>query len=181
MELASQQTLQVSQADAWAALNDISLLQQCIPGCESINPIGENQYEVMVMAAVGPVKAKFKGKLKLENLQPPHSYTLQFEGQGGAAGHGKGSAEVMLAPISAHVTQLNYKAKASVGGKIAQIGSRLVDMAAQKMAGEFFAAFTVKLEERHPRPAEAAPAPAPAAPQGFFAKLVAAIKRLLGG
>ena len=133
------------------------------------------------MAAVGPVKAKFKGKLKLENLQPPHSYTLQFEGQGGAAGHGKGSAEVSLTPVSEQVTQLTYKAKASVGGKLAQIGSRLVDMAAQKMAGEFFAAFTAKLEERHAKPVEAAPAPAAAAPAGFFARLVAAIKRLFGG
>jgi uncharacterized protein len=181
MELASQQTLHASQTQAWEALNDIDLLKQCIPGCEAINPTGENQYEVLVTAAIGPVKAKFKGKLKLENLQPPHSYTLQFEGQGGAAGHGKGSAEVTLTPISGHATQLSYKAKASVGGKIAQIGSRLVDMAAQKMAGEFFAAFSAKLEERHPRPADAAPAPAPAAPQGFFAKLVAAIKRLFGG
>ncbi len=92
MELASQQTLHATQAQAWEALNDIELLKQCIPGCEAINPTGENQYEVLVTAAIGPVKAKFKGKLKLENLQPPHSYTLQFEGQGGAAGHGKGSA-----------------------------------------------------------------------------------------
>ena len=84
MQLTNQQTLPVGQAQAWEALNDISLLQSAIPGCESITATGENQYEVLVTAAVGPVKAKFKGKLRLENLQPPTSYTLAFEGQGGA-------------------------------------------------------------------------------------------------
>lgn len=148
MELSSEQSLPVSQADAWAALNDIALLQSCIPGCESISPVGENHYEVLVTAAVGPVKAKFKGKLRIENLQPPQSYTLQFEGQGGAAGHAKGSAEVRLSAVSEHETLLSYAAKAQVGGRIAQIGSRLVDMAAQKMAGEFFAAFRERLLER---------------------------------
>ena len=151
MELASAQTLPVSQADAWSALNDIALLQSCIPGCESITPVGDNQYEILVTAAVGPVKAKFKGKLRLENLQPPQSYTLQFEGQGGAAGHAKGSAEVSLSAVSDRETQLTYSAKAQVGGRIAQIGSRLVDMAAQKMAGEFFAAFGERLSERFPQ------------------------------
>ena len=178
MELASQQTLPVSQADAWAALNDIALLQSCIPGCESITPTGDNQYEVLVTAAVGPVKAKFKGKLRLDNLQPPQSYTLQFEGQGGAAGHAKGSAEVTLSAASTQETLLSYTAKAQVGGRIAQIGSRLVDMAAQKMAGDFFTAFSERLKERFP--AAAAPVPAVASAGSWWGRLWAAIRRWFG-
>lgn len=180
MELTSQQLLPVAQAQAWEALNDIDLLKQCIPGCESISPTGEHQYELLITAAIGPVKAKFKGKLQLENLQPPASYTLRFEGQGGAAGHGKGTAEVRLEPTGPATTTLHYTAKATVGGKIAQLGSRLVDMAAQKMAGEFFETFNQTLQERFP------PAPVPAvvqapAPQGLVARLLAWLKRLFGG
>ena len=179
MELTSTQTLPVSQAEAWQALNDIALLQACIPGCEGISAIGENEYEVLVTAAVGPVKAKFKGKLRLENLQPPNSYTLKFEGQGGPAGHGKGSAEVRLEATAPRVTTLHYTANASVGGKLAQIGSRLVDMAAQKMAGEFFASFEQQLREKYPEAAIAAPV-APAAP-GLVARVLAWLRRLFGG
>ena len=178
MQLTNQQTLPVSQAQAWEALNDISLLQQAIPGCEGITPIGEHQYEVLVTAAIGPVKAKFKGKLQLENLQAPTSYTLRFEGQGGAAGHGKGTAEVKLEATGPRETVLHYTAHATVGGKIAQIGSRLVDMAAQKMATEFFETFNTKLQERYAVMAEA---PAPAAPQGLVARLLAWLKKLFGG
>ena len=132
MQLTSQQALPVNQAQAWEALNDITLLQAAIPGCEGITPTGDNQYEVLVLAAIGPVKAKFKGKLQLENMQPPTSYTLRFEGQGGPAGHGKGTADIRLEPNRPHETVLHYTANASVGGKIAQIGSRLVDAAARR-------------------------------------------------
>ena len=127
----------------------MSLLQASIPGCESITPTGDNQYDVAIMAAVGPVKARFKGKLRLQDLQPPTSYTMHFEGQGGPAGHGKGSAQVRLESVGARETVLHYSANASVGGKLAQIGSRLVDMAAQKMANDFFATFNAKLSERY--------------------------------
>lgn len=178
MELTSQQTLPVSQQQAWEALNDVTLLQASIPGCESITPTGDNQYEVAILAAVGPVKARFKGKLRLTDLQPPTSYTMHFEGQGGAAGHGKGSAQVRLEPVNARETLLHYSAQASVGGKIAQIGSRLVDMAAQKMANDFFATFNARLAERYG--AAAAPA-ASAAPAGLLARLAAFFKRLFGG
>jgi carbon monoxide dehydrogenase subunit G len=178
MQLTNTQTLPVGQAQAWEALNDIALLQSAIPGCESITPTGDNQYEALVTASVGPVKAKFKGKLRLENLQPPTSYTLAFEGQGGAAGHGKGHAEIRLEAVSPRETILHYTAHASVGGKLAQIGSRLVDMAAQKMATEFFEAFNAKLQERY----QVAPeAPAVAAPQGLLARLLAWVRRLFGG
>jgi carbon monoxide dehydrogenase subunit G len=179
MQLTSQQTLPVGPALAWEALNDITLLQQAIPGCEGITPTGENRYEVTVMAVVGPVKAKFKGKLQLENLQAPNSYTLRFEGQGGAAGHGKGHADIRLEGAGPNQTLLHYSATASVGGKMAQIGSRLVDMAAQKMATEFFEAFNQALQERYGVAAvepiaEAAPA------DGLFARFLAWLRKLFG-
>ena len=183
MQLTNQQTLPVGQAQAWEALNDITLLQQAIPGCEGINPTGENQYEVVVMAAIGPVKAKFKGKLQLENLQPPTSYTLRFEGQGGAAGHGKGHADIRLESTGAQTTVLHYSAQASVGGKIAQIGSRLVDMAAQKMATEFFEAFNKALQERYGVSAAPAATGGEAGPggSGLLARLLAWLRRLFKG
>ena len=181
MELTSQQTLPVAQAQAWEALNDISLLKECIPGCDGITATGEHQYEVLITAAIGPVKAKFKGRLQLENLQPPDSYTLRFDGQGGAAGHGKGTAEVRLEPTGPRSTVLHYTAHATVGGKIAQLGSRLVDMAAQKMATDFFTTFNTKLQARY----QVAPEPLPAVlappPQGIVARLLAWLKRLFGG
>ncbi|HSI60232.1 MAG TPA: carbon monoxide dehydrogenase subunit G [Ideonella sp.] len=183
MELSNQQTLPVSQAIAWEALNDITMLQAAIPGCESITPSEPNQYEVVVMAAVGPVKAKFKGKLKLSDIVAPTSYVINFDGQGGAAGHGKGSATVSLAADGPDQTTLSYTAKAQVGGKIAQIGSRLVDMAAQKMANEFFNNFTQALQDKYGKPAEPAAAePEPEAPPASAAaRLLAWFKKLFGG
>lgn len=180
MELNSTQSLPVDQAKAWAALNDIELLRSAIPGCETITAAGENEYEVFVTAAVGPVKARFKGKLRLADIVAPVSYTLYFEGQGGAAGHGKGQAAIRLEPQGPAQTLLHYTAKASVGGRLAQVGSRLVDMAAQKMAGEFFEAFSARLVERYGvlAPAEAA---APATPPGLLARLVAWLRGLFGG
>jgi carbon monoxide dehydrogenase subunit G len=175
MQLSNTQTLPVGQAQAWQALNDITLLQSAIPGCESITATGENQYEAVVTASVGPVKAKFKGKLRLEDLQAPTSYKLVFEGQGGAAGHGKGHAEIRLEAVTERETLLHYTAHASVGGKLAQIGSRLVDMAAQKMATEFFESFNARLQERY------AVAPVAAPPSGLLARLAAWFRRLFGG
>jgi carbon monoxide dehydrogenase subunit G len=161
MQLTSQQTLPVSQTAAWEALNDMSILQACIPGCESLKAVGQDRYEVIVMAAVGPVKARFKGQLSLSDLQPPQSYRIDFEGQGGPAGHGKGSAQVRLESDGASTT-LHYSATAAVGGKIAQIGQRLVDMAAQRMASEFFSQFDARLRELHPAPAAPAAMEQPA-------------------
>ncbi len=128
------------------------------------------------------MRAKFKGKLKLEDLVPPTSYTLRFEGQGGAAGHGKGHAEIRLESTGPRETVLHYTAHASVGGKMAQIGSRLVDMAAQKMATEFFEAFNARLQERFPPVVVVAPAPTPeaAAPQGLLARIAAWLRGLFG-
>lgn len=168
MNLTGQETLPVSQLQAWAALNDAELLKASISGCDSLTLIGEHEYEALMTVAVGPLKAKFKGRLKLSELQPPHSYCLMFEGHGGAAGHGKGTAQVRLEPQGATQTLLHYELQATVGGKIAQIGSRLVDMAAQKMAAEFFAAFNTALQQRD---AAAAPA-ATAAPKSRWQALL---------
>lgn len=174
MQLTGQETLPVTQAQAWAALNDIELLKSSIAGCESLTPIGTDgsgEYEALLSVSIGPVKAKFKGKLKLSDLQPPSSYQLAFEGSGGAAGHGKGTAQVRLETLGPAQTLLHYTVVASVGGKIAQIGSRLVDMAAQKMAGDFFKAFNAALQERHAvAPAETVPVEPPKT----------ALQRLLG-
>ena len=180
MELTNQQTLPVTQAQAWEALNDVTLRQAAIPGCDGFTPTGEHQYEVLITAAIGPVKARFKGKLQLEDLQPPTAYRLRFEGQGGAAGHGKGTATVRLEATGPHTTVLHYTAHATVGGKIAQLGSRLVDMAAQKMATEFFETFNAKLQERYAVVVVPEVLAAPA-PQGLLARIGAWFRRRFGG
>lgn len=182
MDITSQQALPVSQAIAWEALNDIAMLQAAIPGCESITPTEPDHYDVAITAAIGPVKAKFKGKLRIEDKQAPTGYSIHFEGQGGAAGHGKGHASVKLEATGPHQTMLHYTAHATVGGKIAQLGSRLVDMAAQKMAADFFGNFNAALEAKYPPPVVPdAPAAAPARSGGLFSGLLAWLKRLFGG
>ncbi|MFX1684985.1 CoxG family protein [Paraburkholderia sp. A1RO-5L] len=145
MELSESHTLPVPQQHAWEALNDTAILKVCIPGCESIDADGENAYAVALTAAIGPVKARFKGRMQLADIEAPRSYTIQFEGQGGAAGFGKGDARVTLEPAGEDATTLSYTASAQVGGKLAQIGSRLVDGAARKIAAEFFKRFTEQL------------------------------------
>jgi uncharacterized protein len=152
MEMKGEQLVPAPQADTWAALNDPEILKACIPGCESIERVTDTQYAVLMTARVGPVAAKFKGKLTLSDLKPPQSYSIAFEGQGGVAGFGKGSAQVRLAS-EGEATRLSYQVKASVGGKLAQIGSRLVDAAARKLADDFFTAFNDKVASLHGGPA----------------------------
>ena len=144
MEMTGEQLITVPQAEVWRGLNDPEVLKACIAGCESIEKVSDNEYKVSMVAAVGPVKAKFSGKLLLADLNPPNSYSLSFEGSGGAAGFGKGGAQVSLKSESAG-TRLSYSAKANVGGKLAQVGSRLIDGVARKMADDFFVAFNEKL------------------------------------
>ena len=153
----------------WEALNDPEVLKACIPGCDSIEKLSDTEYKVAMTAAVGPVKAKFSGKLQLSDLNPPNSYSLAFEGSGGAAGFGKGGAHVTLAP-EAGGTKLSYTAKATVGGKLAQVGSRLVDAASRKMADDFFTRFNDTLA-----PPAAAAAAAPKKPIPHWVWVVAAI------
>jgi len=144
MEMTGEQLIPASQQDTWNALNDPEILKACVPGCEAIDPVAQNEFQVAMVARVGPVSAKFKGKLSLSDLDPPNSYSIAFEGQGGAAGFGKGSARVTLAAQDGG-TRLGYTVNASVGGKLAQIGSRLVDAAARKIADDFFKAFNDKV------------------------------------
>jgi uncharacterized protein len=158
MEMSGEQQIALPQARVWAGLNDPEVLKASIPGCESIERVSDTEYKVAITAAVGPVKAKFNGKLLLSDVNPPTSYRLAFEGSGGAAGFGKGGAQVSLAPDGAG-TRLSYVANAQVGGKLAQVGSRLIDGVAKKMANDFFQRFNEKL-------AGPAPAPAPAATGG---------------
>jgi carbon monoxide dehydrogenase subunit G len=147
MELTETHVLPVPQTRAWEALNDTAILKACIPGCDSIEADGENAYAVGMTAAVGPVKARFKGRMQLTDIDAPHTYTIVFEGQGGAAGFSKGNAKVNLEPgDEADTTKLTYSANAQVGGKLAQIGSRLVDGAARKIAAEFFKRFGAQLQ-----------------------------------
>jgi carbon monoxide dehydrogenase subunit G len=145
MELTESYTLPVSRQRAWEALNDTAILRASIPGCDNIEPDGENAYALSMSASVGPVKARFKGRMLLTDIDAPHTYTIVFEGQGGAAGFGKGNAHVTLEADGDESTKLSYTAKAQVGGKLAQIGSRLVDGAARKIAGEFFKRFSAQV------------------------------------
>jgi carbon monoxide dehydrogenase subunit G len=140
MEMTGEQLIPASQEQVWRGLNDPEILKQCIAGCEAIEKVSDNEFKVALMAAVGPVKARFTGKLLLQDLNPPNSYSIAFEGSGGAAGFGKGGAQVALTPEGAS-TKLKFSAKATVGGKLAQIGSRLVDGVARKMADDFFVKF----------------------------------------
>ena len=146
--MTGEQLIPASQQDVWEALNDPDVLKACVPGCESITLVNPNEYQVLMTARVGPVSAKFRGRLSLSDIKPPHSYSLAFEGQGGAAGFAKGGAQVKLVP-QGEQTRLIYDVKANVGGKLAQIGSRLVDAAARKVADDFFRNFNQKVGELH--------------------------------
>lgn len=160
MDMSGSHRIEASREAVWAALNDPDILRQCIPGCEEVVRQSDTEMTAKVVAKVGPVSAKFAGKVTLSDLDPPNGYTIAGEGSGGAAGFGKGGATVALSD-DGDATLLTYTAKAQVGGKLAQIGSRLVDATARKMAEEFFARFTQIVG---PAPVEAAPAdPAPAA------------------
>jgi carbon monoxide dehydrogenase subunit G len=126
----------------WNALNDPAVLKECLPGCQSFDPSGENTFDVVLIAKVGPVKATFKGEVTLSDVKPPESYRISGSGKGGVAGFAKGGAEVHLESVEGSaITMMSYQVTASVGGKLAQIGSRLVTGAARKMANDFFTGF----------------------------------------
>lgn len=141
MEMTGEQLIPADRQKVWDGLNDPEVLKQCIPGCQTLERTGDDGFEATVQAKVGPVKAKFKGAVTLSNIDAPNSYTISGEGKGGAAGFAKGSADVSLED-AADGTLLKYKVTANVGGKLAQIGSRLIDSTAKKMAGDFFQEFS---------------------------------------
>lgn len=145
MELQGERLIPASVDATWQALNDPEVLKACITGCESLERTGDDAFTALVAVRVGPVSARFKGNLKMTDVKPPHSYTINFDGQGGVAGFGKGSADVALTPEGAQ-TRLKFAARAQVGGKLAQIGSRLIDGAAAKIADDFFSAFEAHLQ-----------------------------------
>jgi carbon monoxide dehydrogenase subunit G len=140
MEMISEQLIEMSRDTVWAALNDTTILQQAMPGCESFDATGENTFEARLVTKIGPVKAKFKFDVELSDLDPPNGYTISGAGQGGAVGFAKGSASVSLTEQDG-ATLLAYNVQANVGGKLAQLGARLIDGVAKKMADEFFENF----------------------------------------
>ena len=156
MQLQGERLIPADLQRTWAALNDPAILKVCISGCESLERTGENAFQALVAVKVGPVSAKFKGNLKMTDVKAPNSYTINFDGQGGVAGFGKGSADVSLL-AEGDSTRLRYDAKAQVGGKMAQIGSRLIDATAGKLTEDFFRCFEERLRPAHAEPDEAAP------------------------
>jgi uncharacterized protein len=157
MELSGERIIPASVNATWAALNDPEILKACIAGCESLERVGDDGFVAVVAMKIGPVSARFKGSLKLTNVNPPTSYTINFDGQGGVAGFGKGSADVALTAVDAASTRLTYQARATVGGKMAQIGSRLIDATAGKITDDFFKAFEAQLQARAPAGAATTP------------------------
>ena len=160
MEMKGSRVVPTDVDTTWRALNDPEVLRACIPGCESIDRVSDSEYRVAMTARVGPVSAKFTGRLLLADIVAPRSYTLKFEGQGGAAGFANGTAKVELSRVDGG-TRIDYVVNAQVGGKLAQIGSRLIDGAAAKVADDFFSRFVERAGGSPPSPAEAAAAPPP--------------------
>jgi carbon monoxide dehydrogenase subunit G len=161
MEMTGERRIPAPRQQVWEALNDPEALRAAIPGCESVERLGEDQFQARVAVKLGPMAAKFGGKVKLENLNPPASYTISGEGNGGAMGFAKGGADVALEEISAAETLLKYNVKAQVGGKMAQLGARLIDSTAKQMADQFFDRFAANLSPAPELAATAAPGPGP--------------------
>jgi uncharacterized protein len=167
MDMTGEYRIPAPRQRVWEALNDPEVLKAAIPGCEELNKLSDTELEARVKAKVGPVSATFNGRVTLNDLNPPESYRIAGEGKGGAAGYAKGGAEVSLAEDGAGTTVLRYQAKADVGGKLAQIGSRLIQGTAKKMADDFFGRFTSIVGERYAgeqAPATVAAAPPPVPP-----------------
>jgi carbon monoxide dehydrogenase subunit G len=179
MEMSGEYRIQAPREAVWAALNDPEVLRASLPGCEEVTKESDTAFAAKVQAKVGPVKARFSGKMTLSDIDPPNGYRLSGEGQGGAAGFARGDADVRL-EADGDTTVLRYTVNAHVGGKLAQIGSRLIDGTAKKLAGEFFGKFAETVEAAQGAPAEAAvaeaaaptaPAPPQPAPAGLSPRI----------
>ncbi|MFZ9734307.1 MAG: CoxG family protein [Burkholderiaceae bacterium] len=166
MQMQGSRQLAANAEQAWQALNDPEILKACIPGCDRFEAQGEGVYGLGVSIKIGPVSAKFSGKVTLDQVNPPVSYVLHFEAQGGVAGFGKGSSSVKLEPNPEGVL-LVYEVSSQVGGKLAQVGQRLIDAAAKSLAEDFFKRFEAALADRLGKASEAGGAQAqpPAAEQ----------------
>jgi uncharacterized protein len=145
MDMTGQERIEAPVAEVWRALNDPDMLRRCIPGCEMLNRQSDQQMAATVVLKIGPIKARFAGEVELTNLVPLRSYTISGEGKGGIAGFAKGGADVLLAEDGPKATMLSYSVKADVGGKIAQLGNRLIDSTARKLATQFFSALRDEL------------------------------------
>jgi carbon monoxide dehydrogenase subunit G len=165
MDMQGNRSLAITQQQAWDALNDPAVLKACIPGCDKVEATGENQYAVGMAVKIGPVAAKFAGKILLSDIVAPESYKINFEGQGGMAGFGKGTAEVRLTSNGTGC-ELDYTVHATVGGKVAQLGQRLIDGTARSMAEDFFKRFDEAMQQAHPEAYAARDAAAKAAAAG---------------
>jgi carbon monoxide dehydrogenase subunit G len=145
MNMSGEFVLPADKATVWARLNDPATLQASIPGCESLEKLSDTDFQAVVKVKIGPVSARFNGKVHLTDIKAPDSYRIAGEGEGGVAGFAKGGASVRLADGDGG-TKLSYDVDAQVGGKIAQLGARLIDGSARKLAGEFFANFAKALQ-----------------------------------
>lgn len=141
MQMNDSQTIPASRETVWAALNDPDVLKQCIPGCQELEMTSPTEMTAKVVIKVGPVKASFGGKVTLSDLDPPNGYKITGEGSGGVAGFAKGGAAIQLEAVGETETILHYQVDSQIGGKLAQLGGRLIDATAKKLAGEFFTKF----------------------------------------
>jgi carbon monoxide dehydrogenase subunit G len=165
MEIIGQQIIAAPRDAVWRALNDPAILKQCLPGCESVEQTSPEEFHVVIKATIGPLRARFAGVLRMADVKAPQSCVMHFEGQGGVVGFGKGTSSVSLREIP-EGTELSYKSQAQVGGKLAQVGSRLIDSVAKKMADDFFKALRQQLApSAEPKPATVPGKTAQAAPE----------------
>ncbi|WP_163270430.1 CoxG family protein [Chelativorans alearense] len=145
MIIEGEERIEAPVETVWRALNDPDVLKDCIPGCEELEKSSDTEFAATVSLKIGPIKARFNGAVELTNLNPPHSYTISGEGKGGVAGFAKGGADVSLKEDGLDATILTYQAKADVGGKMAQLGSRLIQSTSKKLAGQFFSNFNARV------------------------------------
>jgi carbon monoxide dehydrogenase subunit G len=164
MDMTGERRIPAPRAIVWQALNDPAVLKDSIPGCEHIEKISDTEMTARVAVRIGPMNARFAGKVQLSDLDPPNGYTISGEGQGGVAGFAKGVATVRLAEDGPGATLMTYDVKAQVGGKMAQLGARLIDSTARSMADQFFDRFAARVAGLPPRTEAAEAAPVPAGP-----------------
>ncbi len=163
MDMTGERRIPAPRQTVWEALNDPDVLKASIPGCESLEKLADDQMKATAAVKVGPISARFTGKVQLTDIDPPNGYRISGEGQGGVAGFAKGGADVALTDDGAD-TLLRYQVNAQVGGKLAQLGGRLIDATAKQMADAFFDRFSKQVQAMSPAPADAAAAPATAEP-----------------
>lgn len=169
MEMTGERQIAAPRQRVWEALNNPEVLKASIPGCDSVERTGDDSFEAKVSVKLGPMSAKFGGKVQLTNINPPASYTISGEGSGGAMGFAKGGADVALEDVGPNATVLRYNVKAQVGGKMAQLGARLIDSTAKSMADQFFDRFAAQVNPPAPAEAQAAPIGPVIAPSGWAA------------